>query len=109
MTKRFGISLLAMLFVLVASMTAFSQDAAKGKDLYAKKCASCHGPAGEGKESVAKMLKVELRHLGSKEVQDKNDAALKKDTVEGVGKMKGIKITDQEAADVVAFMRTLKK
>jgi cytochrome c553 len=44
-------------------------DAAAGKETYSKKCASCHGTAGEGKDSIAKMLKVELRPLASKEVQ----------------------------------------
>ena len=41
-------------------------DVAAGKELYGKKCASCHGVAGEGKESVAKTFKVELKHLGSR-------------------------------------------
>jgi mono/diheme cytochrome c family protein len=80
-----------------------------GKALYDKKCASCHAKDGAGNPAIAKAMKVELRHLGSKEVQAKSDADLKKDTVEGVGKMKGIKLTDAEWADVLAYMRTLKQ
>jgi mono/diheme cytochrome c family protein len=88
---------------------SFAADAAAGKEIFAKRCASCHGAEGEGRASLAKMLKVELRHLGSKEVQALSDADLKKATVEGVGKMKGISGLDAKAADdVVAFMRTLK-
>jgi len=34
---------------------------------------------------------------------------MKKDIVEGTGQMKPVKLTDQEAADVIAFVRTLKK
>ena len=85
-------------------------DAAAGKETYSKKCASCHGTAGEGKESVAKMLKVEMRHLGSKEVQAKTNADYKKIILEGNGKMKAVAGIDAKAADdVVAYLRTLKK
>lgn len=100
---------IAIIFSLSAPAFA-AGDLGAGKELFAKKCASCHGPAGEGKESVAKMLKVELRHLGAKEVQAKSDADLKKDTLQGVGKMKGIAGLDAKAGDdLVAFMRSLKK
>jgi mono/diheme cytochrome c family protein len=85
-------------------------DAAAGKEVYSKKCASCHGTAGEAKESLAKALKVEIRHLGSQEVQAKSDADLKKITLEGTGKMKGIAGIDAKAADdLVAYLRTLKQ
>jgi mono/diheme cytochrome c family protein len=88
---------------------AASGDAAKGKQLYTQKCAACHAAGGEGKEAIAKMFKVTLKNLGSKEVQDKSDANLAKGIDEGVGKMKPVKLTPAEAADVIAFVRTLKK
>ncbi len=85
-------------------------DAAAGKEVYTKKCANCHGAVGEGKDSVAKMLKVEIRHLGSKEVQAKSDADLKKAVLEGVGKMKAVTGIDAKAADdTVAYVRSLAK
>jgi mono/diheme cytochrome c family protein len=85
-------------------------NAAAGKDAYMKKCASCHGQAGEGKDAIAKMLKVTLAHLGSKEVQAKSDADLKKIQLEGMGKMKPVKdVNAQMADDILAFMRTLPK
>jgi mono/diheme cytochrome c family protein len=97
-----------LLFVAIPSFAA--GDAAAGKAVYAKRCASCHGDAGEGKESVAKMLKVEIRPLGSKEVQTKPDADLKKDILNGTGKMKGVTGIDAKGADdLVAYVRTLKK
>jgi mono/diheme cytochrome c family protein len=103
-----GIWIIATL--LLAGTTLGAADAAAGKEIYAKKCATCHGPAGEGKESIAKMMKVELRHLGSKEVQAKSDADLKKESLQGTGKMKPVTGIDAKAADdVVAFLRTLKK
>jgi mono/diheme cytochrome c family protein len=84
-------------------------DAAAGAAVYAKKCATCHGAKGEGKASIAKMLKVELRALGSKEVQAKSDDELRRDIAEGIGKMKPVKgLNDKDLSDLVAFMRTLK-
>ena len=88
----------------------FSSDAAAGKDLYGKKCAGCHGTAGEGKDTIAKTLKVDMKPLSSKEVQAKSDADLKNTILEGTGKMKGLKDLDAKAAeDIVSFLRTLKK
>ena len=72
--------------------------------------ADCSLRVSEGKDSVAKMLKVEFRHLGSKEVQAKSDADLKKTILEGGGKMKGVKDVDAKTADdIVSYLRTLKK
>jgi len=65
---------------------------------------------GEAKENVAKTLKVEMHSLGSKDVQAKSDAELKKDILEGTGKMKPVTGIDAKAADdIVAYLRTLKK
>lgn len=104
------VSLIVMLMMLAYSAPLVAADAAAGKEVFAKKCASCHGAAGEGKEAIAKMMKVELRHLGSKEVQAKSDAQLKKDITEGNGKMKPIKdLDDKSVGDLIAYLRTLAK
>jgi mono/diheme cytochrome c family protein len=97
--------------LLLGTVPAFAAaDAAAGKAVYSKRCATCHGDAGEGKESIAKMLKVEMRPLASKEVQAKSDADLKKDTLSGTGKMKGVTGIDAKSADdLIAYLRTLKK
>lgn len=105
MKVGFILSVLLVLPVLVLA----GGDAAKGKATYASKCAMCHGAGGEGKDAMAKVLKVEFRHLGAKEVQAKKDDELKKEIVQGTGKMKPVKLTDEEAANVIAFVRTLKK
>ena len=108
MKSILGVVAIAALFSAVPGFAA--GDAAAGKETFSKKCASCHGAAGEGKDSVAKLLKVEIRHLGSKEVQAKADADLKKSILEGTGKMKTVAGVDAKAADdVIAFLRTLKK
>lgn len=96
--------------LLLCALLAAPALAADGKPLYAKNCQSCHGAKGEGNAKIAAMMKVELRHLGSPEVQKKSDAELKKISLAGVGKMKPVKgLTDAQAADIVAFIRTLKK
>ncbi len=97
--------------VLVASLwgtAAEKGDAAKGKEVFSR-CVVCHGDAGQGKEAIGKMFGVTMPQLGSKDVQAHDDAALKKTILEGKGKMKPVNLTDQEAADVIAFLRTLKK
>jgi mono/diheme cytochrome c family protein len=82
---------------------------AEGKGLYAAKCRSCHGANGEGKPAIAKMFNVTLPALGSKEVQTKSDAELKAVILSGKGKMKPVAgITDKQAGDIIAFLRTLK-
>lgn len=103
-----GVAVLVIAFSVF--MIASAADATAGKGVYDKKCATCHGPGGEGKDAMAKMLKVEFRHLGSKEVQDKKDADLRKDIVEGTGKMKPVKgLTDAELDNVIAYLRTVKQ
>jgi mono/diheme cytochrome c family protein len=85
-------------------------DAATGKIVYDKKCATCHGPDGAGKDAIAKMMKVTLRPLGSKEVQAKSDAELSKDITAGNGKMKAVVgLSEADVANVVAYVRTLAK
>src|SRR3989441_5216844 len=103
---RSVVLMLLVVAILLYVTPVLAGDAAAGKDLFGKKCASCHGASGEGKESVAKMLKVEIHNLGSKEVQAKSDADLKKVTLEGTGKMKGVKDIDAKGADdILAYMR----
>ncbi len=100
----------AMVLTLALPQVALSGgDAEKGKALYTSKCKMCHAAEGEGNPGMAKALKVEMKALGSKEVQAIKDPELKKDIVEGNGKMKAVKLTDEEAANVIAFLRTLKK
>jgi len=99
--------LTASILALALSGSAFA-DAAAGKAIYMTKCKGCHGTDGAGNPTIAKMMAVTLKPLGSKAVQAKSDAQLKTESTAGVGKMKPVKLTDAEATDVVAFLRTLK-
>ncbi len=107
---RILVAVILMTVVALYTTPMFAAETAVGKDLYTKKCASCHGAAGEGKDSVAKLFKVELKPLTSKEVQSMSDADLKKTILEGTGKMKPLKDVDAKGADdIVAYLRSLAK
>src|SRR3954468_2878806 len=98
MKIRIGIAVILTSTMYATSVFA-AGDPVAGKADYAKKCASCHGQAGEGKDAIAKTLKVELKHLGSKEVQAMSDADLTKVAMQGTGKMKPVKDIDEKSAD----------
>jgi mono/diheme cytochrome c family protein len=83
--------------------------AAEGKEVYMKSCKSCHGAEGQGNPAIAKVMKVEMKALGSKEVQAKSDDELKAAVTKGTGKMKAVAgLSAKQIDDVVAFVRTLK-
>lgn len=104
---------LLMTFATLAATagSAFAAgNAQAGKAVFEKSCKTCHGPDGHGNPTIAKMMKVTFRGLDSQEVQSKSDAELKKDIVEGTGKMKPIKgLSDAQIADVIAYVRSLSK
>ena len=94
---------------LIAACGLALAGAPEGKTIYDSKCQSCHGANGEGRPAIAKMMNVTMRPLGSKEVQATSDADLKKIITTGKGKMKPVAgLTDKQADDVVAYVRTLK-
>ncbi len=95
-------------FLLVASL-ASAADVAAGKKAYDAACKRCHGADGAPNAAIAKMMKVEMHHLGSKEVQAKSDKELLKESIEGIGKMKAIPSAAKEGENIVAFLRTLKQ
>ena len=105
------ISCAAILLALAVSPAVFAGgDAVAGKDVFMKHCAACHGPDGNGKEAVAKMFKVTLPQLPSKEVQALSDADLTKVVTEGKGKMPAVKgLSAADVTDVVAFIRSIAK
>ena len=93
----------------IFSTQPLQADVAAGKAAYDKACKSCHGPDGKGNAAIAKMMKVEMRPLGSKEVLAKSDADCMKNVTEGIGKMKPVKsLSEAEITSCVMFIRTLK-
>ena len=103
------LALIVAVALIVPALAMGGGDAAKGKAVYTAKCATCHGPDGEGKDAIAKMMKVEMKPLGSKPVQARTDADIKKIITEGNGKMKPVVMSADDVQNVIAFVRTLAK
>jgi mono/diheme cytochrome c family protein len=96
--------------LVLSSAIVFGADAAAGKAVYDKACKSCHGADGAPNAKIAAMMKVEMRHLGSKEVQAMSEAEHKKIVTDGKGKMKPIKtVSGADVDNVVAYVHTLKQ
>lgn len=105
-----------MLFVLVVMVSILclpamaAGDAAKGADLYAKKCKLCHGVDGAGTPAMQKKYGAELKPLGGTEIQAKKDADLAKGIMGGKKHASMAKALQPADVDnVVAHIRTLKK
>lgn len=98
-----------LILALVIASNLIAADVTAGKTAYDTACKKCHGADGTPNAAIAKMLKVEMKHLGAKDVQAKSDADLKKETLEGVGKMKGLAGVEKDVANILAFVRTLKQ
>lgn len=101
--------LICLALTTAGSTVQAAADVEAGKAVFAKKCKACHAAGGEGNAAIAKTMQVTLRHLGAKEVQQKKDDELKKDVVEGTGKMKPAKdLSPADVANLIGFLRTLK-
>lgn len=99
-------ALLGMLaFALIFSTWSLAQS---GADTFKSKCAMCHGADGKGQTAMGKTLN--LRDLGSADVQSMSDADLTNTITNGKGKMPKYdgKLTKDQISDAVKFIRTLK-
>ena len=95
------------IFLMPLALSA--ADAKAGEAIYSAHCKACHGADGSGNPAIAKMMKVEMKPLGSADVQKKSDADLKMIILGGTGKMRPIAIPGGDADSVIAYLRTLKK
>jgi mono/diheme cytochrome c family protein len=96
--------------ITMSATRASAADAKAGQEVFAKSCKSCHGADGTPNPAIVKMMKVDMKNLGSAEVQAQSDADITKIITEGKGKMKPVKTVSGAAVDnVVAYVRTLKK
>jgi cytochrome c6 len=103
-------NILRAILVVLAVVLVFStwSLADSGADLFKAKCAMCHGPDGKGQTAMGKTLN--LKDLGSAEVQSQSDADLTNTITNGKGKMPKYdgKLTKDQISDVVKYIRTLK-
>lgn len=82
---------------------------AKGKNVYAKYCAGCHGAAGDG--GGYKLLGADPANLTSPSIKKKSESALLKTIHEGKPNMPSWKarLSEQDSRAVLAYIRTLTK
>ena len=92
--------------LLIAAPAAFGD----GAEVYTKNCASCHGKDGKGETTMGKKAKVK-DYTDAKVQASFTDAEALKVILEGKEKMKAYKdkVTEAEAKEVVAYIRTFKK
>ncbi len=98
-----------LMLVIALMLPSFAVAADTGPELFAAKCAMCHGKDGSGNTSMGKNLK--LKDLGSADVQKASDADLKNMIEKGKGKMPAYsgKLSSTQINDLVKFVRSLKK
>lgn len=120
MSRRSVIAVVAGAALVVGTaVAAHAQDAKAGKGVYeAHKCANCHGEHGAGDGAMGQKLKDKpsnwtaggggLKGMDDSQISD----AIKKGGA-AVGKSKAMpaygKLSDKELADVVAYVKSLKK
>jgi cytochrome c6 len=105
MTHPWKTIVVLLSFAIVFSTLSLADS---GADLFKAKCAMCHGPDGKGQTTMGKNLN--LKDLGSAEVQSQSDADLTNIVTNGKGKMPKYdgKLTKDQISDVVKYIRTLK-
>lgn len=92
--------------------SVFGADLAAAKKIYADKCLKCHGETGKGDGPKADTLETKARdYTNKKEMAKFTDADLIRITKDGKKPMPGYatKLSDQEIADVIAYIRTFAK
>src|ERR1017187_5671098 len=91
--------------ILTASAGLSWAGATEGKEGFTAKCKACHGAEGTPPAGMAKGMETKPM----KDLQALTDAQIREAFLKGKGKMKpDAGVTEKQAADVVAFVRTLK-
>ncbi len=92
--------------VALASMAA-AADLERGKQIFAQKCAACHGPDGKGNAKMEEMMKVKIPALASGVT--KSDAELLKILSDGKPPMPpfGKSLNKEEMDSVLHYVKKL--
>ncbi|MEW6245086.1 MAG: cytochrome c [Nitrospirota bacterium] len=84
-----------------------ARDLARGKALYQRHCAGCHGPQGRG--DGYRLLGPEPANLTSPSTKGKSDEELLKTLHEGKPNMPSwkLRLSEEESRNVLAYVRSL--
>lgn len=114
---KIGLGLILMAAVGAGQPAAYGQagadleqvQMAKGKKVFAKYCAGCHGAGGDG--GGYKLLGSDPANLTSPSIKKKSDSVLLKTIHEGNPNMPSWKarLSEQDSRAVLAYIRTLAK
>lgn len=108
MRKAVGLGVVLAVVAGVVGLNA--ADAAKGKELYTKKCQMCHAADGAGSPANQKKYGDKWKAFGSPAVQGmKDDALAGAFKANAVHKALVGSTSDADLANIVAHIRTLKK
>ncbi len=117
MKKAMGLSM-AMIAIVFAGFAWAQGNADKGKAIYARQCASCHGVSGKGDGPAAAALNPKPKDMSNKaymaELKDQYLVDVVKKGGPATGKSAampafGATLKDQDIQDVVAYIRSLAK
>ena len=102
--KRSTSWLLMFLFIATSSLIA-QQAASPGSKIFRSKCALCHGADGAGKTAMGKQLQA--ANLGSKDVQKRPNAELRKIIHDGKSNMPPFadQLSGAEIDQVIEYVR----
>jgi len=83
---------------------------ARGKTIYVKECAACHGASGKGDGPQAATLTPKPRDVSVREIQQQSDGSLFWKFTTGKAPMPAYdKFTEEDRWSVINYMRSLKK
>jgi mono/diheme cytochrome c family protein len=118
-TGKYMRQILTLALALAISTPAFAADIEKGKALFLARCSTCHGNTGLGDGPVAASLPAEMkpRDLSKGEFKVVKDDASMKDLITKGGAAFGLNplmppqagLSDDDFANLIAFVRSLKK
>ena len=93
-----------------AESKAESGDVARGKTLFVRNCAGCHGPEGGG-DGYRFLRGPDAPNLTSPSTRKKSDAELLKTIHDGKPNMPpwNVRLSEKESRDALAYVRTLAK
>ena len=105
-TRVLALSVFCLFAVLIAYTSLRAEEnSSPGEAVFKQKCALCHGADGSGNTPLGKQLQA--ANLGSKEVQKRTVAEMRKQVHDGRANMPafGDQLSDQEINQVVQFVR----